>query len=288
MTQNSVFITGISSGIGLDAAKRLTSKGFFVYGTVRSKKDETSISRLIPNNLKIYICDITNEQELEKCISDLKVDLEGNKLYALINNAGVAIPGPLNLLSDEAFFNQMNVNLLATRKVTNRVIPFLDPSLEGRLPRIIFISSISGIFAAPFNGAYCISKHALECMIDVYRRELKYLNIKVIGIQPGPIKTKIWQKSKGRFDQFAGSVYDNIVKKADKIIQNTEQSALEVSLVSDCIVNILQSNKPKLRYMIRKNKTLFKIMSYYVPSKWLDILIWKNLETKDPKKYRPV
>jgi len=283
-----IFITGVSSGIGLDASKTLLDNGFRVYGTVRKESDKQKLEREFGTDFKAIICDITDDHALSNCINELKEHIKSQKIYCLINNAGIAVPGPLNMLDDKSFFNQMNVNLLATRKVTNYLIPMMDHSNQNLDPRIIFISSISGIFAAPFNGAYCISKHALECMIDIYRRELKYLNIKVVAIQPGPIKTEIWKKTIGSFEKFKGGYFDEIINKADKIIQNTEKTALNVSTVSECILNIVIKQKPKLRYMIRKNKLLFKVISYYVPSKWVDKLIWKNLKTKDPKKYRPV
>lgn len=287
MKQN-IFITGVSSGIGLAATKTLLANGFKVYGTVRNQDDKSRLTSELKENFTALICDITDDKSLSACIKELKLQLNGEHIYCLINNAGVAIPGPLNMVEDDDFFYQMNVNLIATRKVTNQLIPLMGCKEEKLMPRIIFISSISGIFAAPFNGPYCISKHALECMIDIYRRELKYLNIKVVGIQPGPIKTEIWRKSVGAFKNFKGGPYDAIVEKADKIIKKTEKTALNVNTVSSCILHIVQSRKPKLRYMIHKNKTLFKLMSYYMPSKWLDTLIWKNLSNKDPNKYRPV
>jgi NAD(P)-dependent dehydrogenase (short-subunit alcohol dehydrogenase family) len=286
--KKNIFITGVSSGIGLDASKLLLSNGFKVYGTVRNVEDKSRINAELGDDFKALICDITDDEALVKCIDDLKSNLNGELIYCLINNAGIATPGPLNMIDDDSFFHQMNVNLIATRKVTNHILPIMDHGDKELDPRIIFISSISGIFAAPFNGPYCISKHALECMIDIYRRELKYMNIKVVGIQPGPIKTEIWRKNVGAFDKFKGGHFDMIIAKADKIIQNTEKTALNVNTVSRCILNIALSSNPKSRYMIRKNKTLFKIMSYYMPSKWLDILIWKNLGNKNPKKYRPV
>jgi len=287
MKQN-IFITGVSSGIGLAATKTLITNGFMVYGTVRSESDKLRLESEMGENFKALICDITDDAALDSSIETLKKYLNGEQIYCLVNNAGIAVPGPLNMVSDQGFFHQINVNLIATRKVTNHIIPIMDQSGQKQSPRIIFISSISGIFAAPFNGPYCISKHALECMIDIYRRELKYMNIKVVGIQPGPIKTEIWRKTVGSFDKFKGGIFDSIIEKADKIIQKTEKTALNVNTVSDCILNIVQKQNPKIRYMIHKNKTLFKLMSYYMPSKWLDSLIWKNLSTKNPDKYRPV
>jgi NAD(P)-dependent dehydrogenase (short-subunit alcohol dehydrogenase family) len=194
----------------------------------------------------------------------------------------------MHLLSDEDFFRQMNVNLIATRKLTNKILPVLRTSKQNKNARIIFISSISGIFAAPFNGGYCVSKHALECLIDIYRRELKFLNIDVIAIQPGPIKSQIWNKAQGMFDQYMHGEFEAIARKADKIIQSTEKNALPVDLVSKRIHKILEMKMPKHRYMIHKNSLLFKLVAYYMPTQWVDKLIWKNLNNTDTDKYRPV
>ncbi len=282
-----VFITGISSGIGLDTTKVLINNGFHVYGTVRKLEDQLKLLKTFPDKLTCFRFDITDDNALDDCIMTLKTELGGQSLFALINNAGIAVPGIMHMISDEDFEKQMNVNLIATRKITNRIIPLLGGQ-QSLKPRIVFISSVSGIFATPFNGPYCVSKHALECLVDIYRRELKFLDIDVICIQPGPIKTKIWSKAKGRFDKYKTSVFKNIAEKADDIIEITDQQALPVSRVSMLILNILNNQKNRNRYMVHKKALLLKFVSYCLPSKCVDYLIWKNLGKSDTKSYRPV
>ena len=283
-----VVITGVSSGIGRDSVRKLLQEGYNIISTVRNETDRQEVLNSYPDNHKCIICDITKDEELDKFIAELDSQLDGRKIFALINNAGIAIPGPMHLLPDDKFFKQMDVNLIATRKITNRLIPKMASEDSSNRPKIIFISSVSGIIASAFNGAYCVSKHALECLIDVYRRELYFLGIDVVSIQPGPIKTRIWSKVMGSYDQYKGTEFHDIAQKADKIIQESERNALDVSRVSDCINSILRSNKPKLRYLIHKRPFMIRLIGHWLPASWLDKMMWKTLGNKDSKKYRPI
>jgi NAD(P)-dependent dehydrogenase (short-subunit alcohol dehydrogenase family) len=286
MTKN-IIISGISSGIGKHLASRLSKQGYNVIGTVRNEADKERLLKEHPA-LHVLICDICKDDEVDACILELKSVLGDQGLFALINNAGIAIPGPMHMVPDEVFERQLNVNLIATRKLTNKILPFLTDKQQALEPRIIFMSSVSGVFAAPFNGSYCVSKHGLECMIDVYRRELKYLGIKVISVLPGPIKTRIWEKARGQFEAYKKGVYKSIAERADEIINATETTALPVERLGEVVEKILLINRPKNRYFIKKNLLLFKLVAYILPSSWVDKLVWKNLEKKDTKKYRPV
>ena len=288
MDKKYILITGISSGIGLDACRFLIEKGFTIIGTVRKQEDKTHLLGRFPSNLHVLIYDVRDFEAIERSVSQVRDILGDNKLYGLINNAGIAVPGPLSHLDDESFENQIRINLLSVRKVTNAYLDFMhknDPNVKSR---IIFMSSISGLFAAPFNGAYCISKHALECMVDIYRRELKLFGIEVVAIQPGPIKTQIWAKNKGSFDQYRNSPYADIAAKVDKVIEATEADALPVEVISRKIYQILESAHPGLRYLIHKHAFMFKVVSKYLPTRMVDKLIWKNLNKKNMKTYRPV
>ena len=284
-----IVITGISSGIGKDATRYLLEHGFSVYGTVRKEEDKQKLLSEFPNNLSVMICDVTDDVAFGNAAEEIKNSLGNEGLTCLINNAGIAVPGPLKELSDEDFFHQMNVNVMAVRKVTNSFLPFLGAVKNySKTPgRIINISSVSGLFSSPFNGAYCISKHALESMNDVYRRELIPYGIDVIAIEPGPIKTKIWEKNIGQLTKFSHTDYGEILKKSDKIIENSEKGALPVELVSKLILKIINSKKPNTRYIVHKNKFVFKLMSLLGPDRFMDRLIWKTLNnTKD--KFRPI
>jgi len=285
--KKTVFITGVSTGIGRAFLEKLVMEGYHVIGTVRKEADKLELERQFGEKARILICDITDNAQFDQAVEQMAQYMEGEPLYALINNAGIAVPGPMHLITDAEFEKQMDVNLMATRRVTNLLIPSLRQ--WGLIkPKIIFISSISGVFAAPFNGAYCVSKHALECLVDIYRRELRYLGIDVISIQPGPLKTEIWRKAKGSFDRFKVGAFASIAEKADKMIQHTEKSALDLKVMTDLIIKILGAPKKKNRYMVHRNALLLKLMVNVLPSSLLDKIIWRNLDKKDAKSYRPV
>lgn len=280
-----IFITGVSTGIGHHALKTLVEKGYNIIGTVRKDSDAQRIKELY-NNVTLLTFDVKDIQKTQLQIQSILPILEEHGLYALINNAGVAVPGPLQYLSEDDFLMQMDVNVFAVRRITNLLLPYLGLNTKHNPGKIINISSVSGLFNSPYNGAYCISKHALESMNDVYRRELSMFGIQVIAIEPGPIKSEIWSKNKGALNKFLNTEYGEILSKADKIIDNSEKSALETSVISETILEILNAKSPKTRYLIHRKKWLFKILSSYLPDKWVDKLIQKSMRKKD--KFRPV
>jgi len=281
-----IFITGVSSGIGYDALTSLVNMGFFVIGNVRNLEDADKLKKEFGDKCIILVFDV---RDVDKCNTEInkiipKMEKEG--LYCLINNAGIAIPGPLQHITEEEFEQQMDVNVKSVRRITNMLLPYLGTDKKYEPGKIINISSVSGLFNSPYNGSYCISKHALESMTDVYRRELAMFGIRVSAIQPGPIKTEIWKKSKGTLDRFKDTVYGELLSSADKMIENAEKSAFDVKVVTDIIINILQSEQPKTRYLIHRKKFLFRMLAFYLPDKLVDKMIAKTLAKKD--NYRPV
>jgi NAD(P)-dependent dehydrogenase (short-subunit alcohol dehydrogenase family) len=282
-----IFITGISSGIGKNAAQYLVDKGFTVHGSVRNTASANAVKQEIKKNLFVYIFDVTDDEGIRAALGDVKSNLGDKSLDVLINNAGIAVPGPLFELSDEKFTNQMNVNVFAVRKVTNALLPLLGygDTTKKNPGKIINISSVSGLFNTPFNGAYCISKHALESMTDIYRRELIPFGIDVIAIEPGPIKSKIWDKNLGAMQAYYGGSYGELLKKADTMIENAKTSALPTEVVSKKIFEIINNKSPKTRYIIHKKRFLFKLMTKFLPDRITDRLIWKNFKQNT---YRPV
>jgi NAD(P)-dependent dehydrogenase (short-subunit alcohol dehydrogenase family) len=194
----------------------------------------------------------------------------------------------LKTTHEDDFERQLDVNLKAVRRITNLFLPLLGakPSYKKIPGRIINISSVSGLFNSPFNGAYSISKHALESMTDVYRRELHRYGIKVIAIEPGPIKTAIWQKNLNVMDKYADTDYYDILQKANKMIKNSEKSALPVSKISNLILKCLTKKHPKSRYIVHRNRMVFKLLAYYLPDKLVDWLIFRSMANGE--KHRPV
>lgn len=281
-----IVITGVSTGIGRDTLRLLHKKGYYIFGSVRKKTDANKLSLTYPKRFTPLVFDVQDHNAVAEA-AKVVFDTCG-ALYALINNAGIAVPGPLQHISEEDFERQMDTNLKAVRRITNLFLPLLGASSHSNtLPgRIINISSVSGLFNSPFNGAYSISKHALESMTDIYRRELRRYGIKVIAIEPGPIKTHIWQKNLNSMEQYAETDYFDVLQMADKMIENAEKSALPVSKISKLILKCLTKKHPKTRYIVHRNRFVFKLLAYYLPDKLVDWFIHKTL--KSGNKHRPI
>lgn len=281
-----VVITGVSSGIGRDTLSLLHKKGYYIFGSVRSESEAKKLASIYNNRFTPLVFDVQNHTAVIKA-SKLVFE-KCNSLHALINNAGIAVPGPMQHLSEEDFERQLDINVKAVRRVTNLFLPLLGaaPNFGSEAGSIINISSVSGLFNSPFNGAYSISKHALESMTDIYRRELRRYGIKVIAIEPGPIKTEIWRKNLNSMQKFADTDYNDVLQKADTMIENAEKSALPVSRISNLILKCLTKKNPKTRYIVHKNKLQFKLLAFYIPDKLVDWFIHKTLTSGN--KHRPI
>lgn len=281
-----VFVTGVSSGIGKNAIQRLVEAGYFVIGSVRSEEDAFKINEEFGGTVKILIFDVIDQVKTREEIESIYPLLEENGLYCLINNAGLAVPGPLEYLEEDKFSYQMDVNVLSVRRITNLLLKYLGTDKRFQPGKIINISSVSGLFNSPFMGAYCISKHALESMSEVYRRELMPFGIQVSAIEPGTIKTEIWRKNLGQLDRFLDTHYGNILRSADKIIEHSDKTGMDVNRVGDIILQILNSDRPKTQYLLHKKPFKFRILSKWLPTRTADKLIQKTLSKGD--NYRPV
>ena len=242
-----IFITGVSTGIGYDAVKHFLKLGYRVFGSVRSDADAARLSQEFPTNFTCLQFDVVDVENINLAVEKMRVQLGNESLTALVNNAGYALAGPMAMLSDTAFRKQMEVNLYGARNVINAVLPLLGgvTDFTGRPGKVINISSISGIFNSPMNGAYCVSKHALESMAEVYRRELMIYGIQFSSIQPGPIESKLWEKNDDTLDEYFDSDYGNMAKNTSKIIRAGKKSALPASVISNLIEKIIDSKKSK-------------------------------------------
>lgn len=194
-----ILITGVSTGIGYDAFAKLYALGYHVIGTVRKREDAERLRAKFKENATILEFDVRDIDKCRIAIESVFPLLSEDGLTCLINNAGVAIPGPLQHLSEEDFENQLDVNVKSVRRITNLLLPYLGVDKRFQPGRMINMSSVSGLFNAPFNGAYCISKHALESMTDIYRRELAMFGIKVVAMKlvqlKPPFGKKAWVRS---------------------------------------------------------------------------------------------
>src|SRR5215468_7139834 len=198
----SVVVTGASTGIGLATAKLLLDKGFRVFGSVRKQADADRLKAEFGANFTPLIFDVTDEPAVLAAAREVRAALNGEKLAGLVNNAGIAVAGPVLELAADEFRRQMDVNVIGPIIATQAFGPLLgaDRSLKGAPGRIVMISSVSGKHGNPLTPAYAASKHAIEGLSESLRRELLLFGIDVVVIGPGPVKTPIWSKGQEAAD----------------------------------------------------------------------------------------
>ncbi|QEE17910.1 SDR family NAD(P)-dependent oxidoreductase [Promethearchaeum syntrophicum] len=260
----SILITGASTGIGRETTEFLAKNGFHVYAGARKDKDITSLSQ-IPNVTPLKL-DVTKSHEIEDAFSLIETNKTG--LFAVINNAGIDVLGPLVDFDIEAFKLQLDVNLLGVHRIISKFFPLILQS-EGR---IINISSGMGLASVPFSGFYCASKAGLEAYNDSLRRELMLINkkIKVIIIEPGIVKTSIWKKDYPK--DLESSLFHQSYLKWQKINVSPyepNKKSLTPDIIARKIYISLIKKRPKLRYLVTERNFIYRIL-FAAPEKLKD------------------
>src|ERR1700704_6232964 len=195
-TMQSVVITGASTGIGWATAKLLLDRGFRVFGSVRKQADADRLKGEFGPNFTPLLFDVTDEAAVLAAAREVRAALNGETLSGLVNNAGVAVAGPVLELAADEFRRQMDVNVVGPIITTQAFGPLLgsDPSLKGPKGRIVMISSVAGRNGNPLMSAYSASKHAIEGLSESLRREMMLFGIDLIFSARAAGKTRIWSK----------------------------------------------------------------------------------------------
>jgi NAD(P)-dependent dehydrogenase (short-subunit alcohol dehydrogenase family) len=278
----SVVITGASTGIGFAAAKLLLARGFRVFGSVRKRADADRLTSEFGANFIPLVFDVTDEAAVFAAAREVRAALNGETLAGLVNNAGIAVAGPLLEISSDQFRKQMEVNVIGPVIATQAFGPLLgsDPSLKGRKGRIVMISSVAGKSGNPLASPYSASKHAIEGLSESLRRELMLFGIDVIMVAPGAVKTPIW----GKADEFSGntnSPYAPALGKIRAFTQHLSEIGLPAEKIAEVIFTALTSPNPKVRYQITPDPMRHLILSL-LPKRTVDKLIAKRLGLLPP------
>jgi len=277
----SVLVTGVSSGIGKAIAEELLNNDFFVIGSVRKKEDAKYFEDNYSKNFKKVMFDVTKKKEIETAKKEVEKILSENKSYlcSIVNNSGIALGGPVRYLDVDIFRKQFEVNFFGLIEVTKCFLDLLIENNKYEMKnKIINIGSISGKRAYPFVAPYTSSKHALEGFSDALRRELLIHNLDVVLIQPGPIKSAIWEKAPSIEDNpFLKTEYEIPLRKFFKGYIQMGMNGLNPQIIGQRVVKILMTNKPKTRYVITPQKIKNYLMPGFLPDRWVDRLTGKML-----------
>ena len=277
VASRSVVITGVSTGIGWGTAKALSARGYRVFGSVRKKEDGERVARELGSGFAPLVFDVTDPTAIAAARRQVQMALGNECLGGLINNSGIGVGGPLLHQSPEVFRQHFDVNLFGLLAVTREFAPLLGATeLPLSLPgRIVNISSVAGKLAVPFMGAYVASKHAVEGLSQVLRRELLLYGIDVIIIGPGAVNTPIWDKGTDP-EPYRGSAYfKSLVGFVDYFVKEGRKGFAPEEF-GEKIAAIFETRKPKTRYALVPHKFSGWVMPRLLPDRTLDRNIGKK------------
>jgi hypothetical protein len=275
----SVVITGTSTGIGHAAAKLLIARGFRVFGSVRKAADADRLKAELGANFVPLIFDVTDEAAVNAAAAQVRIALDGETLAGLVNNAGIAVSGPLLELPVADFRHQLEVNVMGPVIATKAFAPLLgaDPSLKGPHGRIVMISSVAGRNGNPLMSPYSTSKHAIEGLSESLRREFMLFGIDVIVIGPGAVKSAIW----GKAEEIDIAIYSHspflpALQRLRTVMLSLAESGLDAEKLGERVHDALTLPRPKVRYEISP-EPLRMLMMRILPKRLLDRIIAKRL-----------
>jgi NAD(P)-dependent dehydrogenase (short-subunit alcohol dehydrogenase family) len=269
-------IAGASTGIGWATAKLLLDRGFRVFGSVRKPADADRLSSEFGANFTPLLFDVTDKAAVLAAAREVRAALGGERLFGLVNNAGIAVAGPVLELAADEFRRQMDVNVIRSIIATQAFGPLLgsDPSLRGKPGRIVMINSVAG---NPLMSAYSASKHAIEGLSESLRREMMLFGINVIIIAPGAVKTPIWSKVEEiDISAYKNSPFFPALERIRKFMLHLSETGLLAEKIAEAIATALTSAHPKVRYQLTPDP-MRHLITAVLPKSMVDKIIAKRL-----------
>jgi NAD(P)-dependent dehydrogenase (short-subunit alcohol dehydrogenase family) len=285
-SQKSILISGASTGIGRCIALHFDKMGYQVFAGVRKAVDGEALKDEASSQLQSVMLDVLDSESVNAALEIVSSMTKTAPLMGVVNNAGIAITMPMEFVPLEMMQKQLDVNVMGVIRVTQAFLPLLRKN-QGR---IINMSSMSGRQTLPFFGPYAASKYALEAISDALRMELWPHNVKVVLIEPGPIRTPIWEKSAKtaeaaheKLDPSCESLYGPAQRSIKKMAMRMGEKGAPVQDVANAVELALESPHPKPRYMVN-GSNLSERLSHLFPDQLLDWLKTRYLRNKVWKK----
>lgn len=269
-----VLVTGASSGIGAATALELDRAGMAVFAGVRDPADGAPLDGQTSDRLRLLTLDITDPASIAAAVAQVRQAVGGSGLDALVNVAGIGVPGPLEVLEPEQLRAELDVNVVGQVALTRALLPLLREASG----RVVFVGSIGGKVAVQFAGAYHASKFAMEAIADSWRQELAPEGIAVILVEPGPIATPIWAKAATDLDDLLAGGHPEIGRYADRLrsfqdsLRSASKNGAAAGIVAQTIHRALTSSRPRNRYAVGGGAKLVSLLKPLVPHRVLDAI----------------
>lgn len=273
-----VLITGASTGIGADCAWHLDRVGFAVFAGVRREQDGEALKQRGSGRLVPVLLDVTDDSSIQYAQTRVSEQVGPGGLYGLVNNAGIAVAGPLEAVPIPDLRRQLEINVIGQVAVTQAFLPLIRQARG----RIVNMGSIAGRGAIPLMGPYAASKFALEALTDVLRLELQQWGIHVSIVEPGAIATPIWEKSRKEAVSLEATttaemrtLYGTLIGAVRKVVEQAAARAIPCDAVSKAVEHALTAARPKTRYLVGNDAKLRALMIKLLPDRFSDkMLSW--------------
>ena len=276
-----VLITGVSTGIGLAAAKELVGSGYHVFGSVRKSEDAQRLQNTLGDTFTPLIFDVTDQNAVQQAADQVAAQIGDHGLSCLVNNAGIAKFGPLMHIPLDEVKYQLEVNVVGgILGVTQAFLPLLGARENCPHPpgKIINISSVGGKEAMPFIGPYVASKHAVEGISKSLRRELLIFGIDVIILGPGAVKTPIWDKGvEETLSAYANTLFEKTLRNFLEFFKKEGDKGLNPMVVGNKIKRIIENPKPRTRYAVAPNMLTDWWLVRLIPDRIMDKMLAKEI-----------
>lgn len=285
MRSKAVLITGCSSGIGLCAAEGLKKRGYHVFATARKIAD---VQRLAERGLDALQLDLADSASIA-AVADEVLARTGGAVYALFNNAGYSQPGAVEDLSRDILRANFETNVFGSVELTNRILPAMRAQGQGR---IIINSSVLGLIALPYRGAYNGTKFALEGLADTLRLELHGSGIHVVLIEPGPVSSRFRANAFAAYRRYINrdaSVHrDRYLGMEQRLTKKSPAApfTLPPEAVLEKLIHALESPRPKIRYYVTFPTYLFATLKRVLPLRALDAVLRRVSRGENRKRAR--
>ena len=273
MASRRVLVTGASTGIGEATARRLAGAGFDVLAGVRRQEDA---ERLRGPGIEPLMLDVTQADQIAAARERV-----GERLDGLVNNAGIAVSAPQEFLPIDELRRQLEVNVIGQVAVTQAMLP----ALRAARGRVVNVSSVGGRTALPLLGAYNASKWALEALSDSLRRETRHLGVKVSVIEPGGIRTPIWEKGTAEAERMRAQMtsegellYGRLIESAQEQVARISREGNPPDAVAQAIERALTARRPRTRYVVGGDARVRIALARVLPDKVFDAIVARALK----------
>jgi len=258
MTEGTVLVTGASTGIGEACALRFDRHRWVVFAGVRREEDGRRLEEQSSGRLRAVNLDVTDLASIDAAVKQIAESAGAAGLTVVVNNAGVGVGGPVEYLALEEWRRQFDVNVIGQVAVTKAVLPLLRKA--GSRGRIVFMGSIGGRVASPFLAPYAASKHAIEAIAEALRHELADTGIRTVVVEPGAVRTPIWDKAQATADELEAGLsaegrqrYGPAIAGMRKGIDLQVRTGVEPDAVARIVEKAVVSSRPAARYTVGRD-----------------------------------